>query len=482
MEETRLSDVNTGGPPGKQGSKRKHQDSWIITVLLIGVLLLGGYFRFIGLNWDGNFHLHPDERFLTMVSTAISFPQGGNGFFDTANSSLNPHNRGYGFYVYGTLPLFLVRILGEVLDKTGYDQIHLVGRFSSAAFDLLTVLLVYLIASRLYRRKRLGLLAAAFSAFAVLQIQLSHYYTVDTFANFFVYLGVYFAIHILTEEKQGTEFIAVQQEKQPVEVAKTLWRRLAKDEWENTLPFAGFGLALGMALACKISAVPMALILPAAAYLQFLQMPEPKQKQWSLLTVRNLALAVLVGFIAFRIFQPYAFKGPGFFGVGLNQRWLDNLAELSRQSNGDVDFPPALQWARRPITFAWENMVLWGLGLPLGLLAWGGFLWMGWRILKGEVKKHTLIWGWTAVYFVWQSLNFSRSMRYQLPVYPTLAIIAAWAVFTLWEFRPITLTQTSVRWITRNWYRILAGGIGAVVLIATFLWAYAFTQIYQRPV
>lgn len=45
--------------------------SWIWDVLLIGVLVLGAYFRFIGVNWDDNYHLHPDERFLTMVETAI---------------------------------------------------------------------------------------------------------------------------------------------------------------------------------------------------------------------------------------------------------------------------------------------------------------------------------------------------------------------------------------------------------------------------
>ncbi len=482
MAETQPNVVNSGQLTSKQVSEQSHQDSWVTVVLLIGILLLGGYFRFVGLNWDDNLHLHPDERFLTMVSTAISFPKDGNGYFNTEHSSLNPHNRGYGFYVYGTLPLFLVRYLGEMLDKTGYDQIHLVGRFVTAIFDLLTIFLVYLIASRLYRRKRLGLLAAAFSAFAVLQIQLSHFYTVDIYANFFIYLGIYFAVHILTAEKSVSRLSTVQQWGQSGEAEKLWWRMLVATEWRSALPFAWFGVALGMAMSCKVSAAPVALLLPTAAYLQFLQIPEDKQKQQIVLMIRNLFLAALISFIVFRIFQPYAFAGPGFFDIGLNQRWLDNLAELSRQSSGDVDFPPALQWARRPITFAWENMVLWGLGVPLGLLAWGGFLWMGWRIFRGEGKKHALIWGWTAVYFVWQSLNFSRSMRYQLPIYPSLAIIAAWTVFMLWDLRSGNLEQKDARWITRNWHRILAAFTGAVILISTFLWAYAFTQIYQRPV
>jgi hypothetical protein len=58
--------------------------------------------------------------------------------------------------------------------------------------------IVYLIGKRLYRNSRLGLLATLFSAFAVLQIQLSHYFTVDNFANFFTYGAVYIAVCIAT--------------------------------------------------------------------------------------------------------------------------------------------------------------------------------------------------------------------------------------------------------------------------------------------
>jgi hypothetical protein len=49
---------------------------------------------------------------------------------------------------------------------------------------------------------------------------------------------------------------------------------------------------------------------------------------------------------------------------------------------------------------------------------------MGWRVVKGE-WKHALLWGWTAFYFIWQSLQFNPTMRYQLPVYPLLGMMAA---------------------------------------------------------
>ena len=146
-----------------KGGNRHQTVIWVM--LLIFVLIIGAYFRFIGLDWDEEHHLHPDERFLTMVASSISPVQNIAEYFDTHQSSLNPHNRGYGFYVYGTLPLFTVRYIAEWFGKIGYGEVYLVGRLISGIMDLCTVILVYLVAFRLYRNHKLSLVAAAFSAF-----------------------------------------------------------------------------------------------------------------------------------------------------------------------------------------------------------------------------------------------------------------------------------------------------------------------------
>jgi YYY domain-containing protein len=115
-------------------------------------------------------------------------------------------------------------------------------------------------------------------------------------------------------------------------------------------------------------------------------------------------------------------------------------------------------------------LTIWGLGLPLGILAWIGFLYMGWRILKGE-WRHALLWGWTAAYFIWQSLQFNPTMRYQLPIYPLLAMMAAWIVF---EQLPIT------NYRLRTAYSVLRTTITIVVVLLTAAWAFAFQSIYTR--
>jgi hypothetical protein len=54
------------------GNPRSLRASWLVDVLLILILLAGVYFRFTGVNWDDGTHLHPDERFLTMVESSLS--------------------------------------------------------------------------------------------------------------------------------------------------------------------------------------------------------------------------------------------------------------------------------------------------------------------------------------------------------------------------------------------------------------------------
>lgn len=451
---------------------KTRRTTWVWDILLVGVLVIAAYFRFIGIAWDDTHHLHPDERFLTMVETSISPVKNLGEYFDTANSSLNPNNRGFTFYVYGTLPIFIVRYIGEWVGQTGYDQINVVGRVVSGVFDLGTIVMIYLIGKRLYRNARVGILAALLLALAVLPIQLSHYFAVDTFANFFVYAALFAAVCIATAQPLQDDIDSTN----PATPGKNWWLQ----KWQEFIPYGVFGLLYGMALASKVSIFALALTLPLAAWLFYLNVPAEKRASEIRYLIRNLVLAGIIAFITFRFFQPYSFMGPGFFGIRINQNWLNNLKELRTISSGNVDVPYALQWARRPITFALVNMVKWGLGLPLGIAAWVGFLWMVWRSFKGDWKRHLLILFWAAFVFITQSLNPVRAMRYQLPAYPALILIASWMILKLWEQQP-----RLVRKITRfhvNWNKVFSIAILVIVVVGSALWAFAFSRIYTRPV
>lgn len=484
-------------PPTPAPERRPWQ--WIYLILLVYIFAAGAYFRFTGIDWGEEQHLHPDERFLLGVGSAISPVQSLAEYFDTAASSLNPHNRGNGFYVYGTFFMFVTRYIVQwVYGMSDYSEMASIGRPLSAIADLFTVWLVYLIACRLYNR-RAGLLASAFYAFAVLPIQLSHFFKEDTFTNVFIYLAVYLAVLICSYQLSA---ISDQLNTEPQEQGKGDW-------WKIVLRFIkhpffmwsiGFGVALGCAAACKISAVPVAALLPGAFIIRGLAekwQADPKLLQERLVEAFVYCMLGAVVFLfVFRMAQPYAFSGPGFFGVTPNPLWVANIQEQRAQSTGDVDFPPALQWARRSILFSGKNLTVWGLGLPLGLFAWAAFLLAGWRILKGDWQRHALLWGWTGGYFAWQSMANNPTMRYQLAVYPGLVILAGWLGMTLLQRNSNGLEDESAD-STKPWgaswkhkaaalfhpiWGIIKFTLPIAVLILTLAWAFAFTRIYNRPI
>jgi len=469
----------------------KSRFRWAEVLLAIGLvitLIAGGYLRLVGVNWDENQHMHPDERFLSLVQVAITPVENLSDYFNTGTSSLNPENRGYTFFVYGTAPIFLIRYLGQALGQTDYHTITILGRYLSAIFDISTILLVYAIGRRLYQRW-VGLLGALFYALAVLPIQLSHYMTVDTITNTFAFLAAYAAVWALTRHpnetdsdsrpEANTDLNSSEQESQPATPSTIKFSKVGQMLIELA-PYLLFGLALGAAAASKINAVVVAVLLPLVEAVRYYRM-DPEQRSEALLPIlRNLILAAILSFIVFRIGQPYAFDGPGFFNIGINDNWWQSLQNLRTQASGDVDFPPALQWARRPITFSLENLVLWGLGLPLGVFAWLAYIGMGWQIFrKKNWFNHVPLWCFTGFYFLWQSFSWVRSMRYQVLIYPSLALIAAWGLVHVWSIRK-EIGPKFLR-IKPKLIKILGILLTVVIILSAAAWAFAFSRIYTRP-
>jgi len=185
-------------PPGSTNEPVSSARRWqgvLFEALLVVLIAVGIVFRFGWVNWSQGANLHPDEYGLTNTLTQLSLPKSLGDYFNTRISPLSPYQK-YDLnglklkdgpdnrMRWGQWPITILRAMGEATGNAGYDEIRLMGRSLSALADCLSLLLIFLIGRRLYSY-RVGLLAAALSSLAVMQIQQSHFMTVDNFAVFF---------------------------------------------------------------------------------------------------------------------------------------------------------------------------------------------------------------------------------------------------------------------------------------------------------
>ena len=401
--------------------------------ILLGLLLVGGFFRFQGLAWDDGHHLHPDERFISMVEEKIEFPRSPSAYFDSLHSSLNPYNKGEGSFVYGSLPMVLAKAIGPIFGRRGYDGTYLIGRALSGIFDLLTVWIVYRI-TRLLAQRRASLVAAGLMAFCVLGIQLSHFWAVDTYLTTFSAAALLGSLRIA----QG--------------------RSRAGDEILT-------GVALGLAVACKITALALLLPLGVAILVRMGRDRVGWMRALPSAIGRGLLLIVPAAIVV-RVFLPYVFLGPSPFSFRLDPRWVDDLKRISQLSKSVAGFPPALQWAGRTIFFPIENFVLWGAGVAFGLAAIAAVVWAIGAILRRKVYDLIPLVAYALFLFAYHGLTMVKSVRYFYPAYPALAVLTGALVSAM---------------ITRGGWPRTVRAFAVFLVGVTFLWALAFTAIYRRP-
>ena len=410
---------------------------------LTGIVGLALTLRLLGLDWDQGYHLHPDERFMSIVLTEIQPPPDFAIYFDPLTSPYNPFNQGISFFVYGTLPLFLVDLLSGLFGLQGYDQAHLVGRCVSAVMDTGTVVLVFLIGRRLLS-SRAGLLAALLMALAVHSIQLSHFFAVDTFSTFFSTAALWFLIRFA----QGRRW------------------------FDLTL----LGLATGLAVASKLSAGLLVVLVAVWWFVQGwregrFRFATPAAAGW---LSRGALVALLVA-ITFRLAQPYAFASGSLLDWRLGEPFLSAVAQQQEIQTGNYDWPPGVQWANTmPYLFPIKQIVQWGVGPAFGVAALTGIVAAVVSIWRGNSHPLALPLVWAGLNFLYSGALVLKTMRYFHPIYPVLALVVAWLFVELWRRREL------IRGVPAG---IASPGIAlgaAITVLATAAWAFAFMQIYGR--
>ncbi len=422
-------------------STRRRTVAALALIALVGLLA-----RVWNLDWDRGQHLHPDERHWSFVLDDIEAPDGVGQYFDTQSSPLNPY-RDRDTFVYGTLPLFTTKAVASVLttsvaeplveglDRIGVDLLdddgaarfdaeyraNLVGRLLTALADTATIVVVGLI-GWVVAGRRVALFGAGAYALAVLPIQQAHFLGADSFTTMFVAAAVLAAL--LHVRRGGVAWLLAA------------------------------GALAGAATACRLQAAVILVVVVVAALVRARAAAGSVGR-----AVAGILGAGALAVVVFRVANPYAFDG-----WGLNQQWLDDLRRL-RDLQAGADVPPSIQWVgRTPLVYPMQQLVLWGLGPALTVAALIGAV-VGWRRRSGQLL---LLAVWIGGWLVIIATSWTPTMRYLLPIYPALAVLAGIGFATLFaaarRARPARLV-----------------GGGALAVLAA-LWCVAFVAgVYGRP-
>ena len=350
------------------------------------ICILGLALRLYGLNWDQGNSIHPDERQILFTVMQLAWPHSWGQFF-TVQSPLDPH-----FFAYGTFPMYLLALLGYCLHIPPTDPGSIVtlshlGRVLSALFDSGTILLTGLLALRLLDKMQsayrwsCALLAATLVAFTPLQLQLSHFFAVDTILLFFVMLTLLSCVSLVETKRI------------------MLWSVIAG---------VGYGLALGT----KFSAAPLAVPVCVAFLLRLY-----RQREWSKV-LSGLCCVAGITVLVFLLVEPYALID--------REAFVQRITVEGNIAHGTEDVPYTRQFAGTiPYIYQLQNIVVWGMGLVLGIMACMACCWLIWRVWRRKFDGWLVLLSWVIVYGAIICSFYVKFMRYMLPVYPLLTLMAA---------------------------------------------------------
>lgn len=447
--------------------KEKRMHKLKLNLLLFFILFIAALFRFYKINWDEGFHFHPDERMITIVSEQINLPKNIYEFF-TAKSPLNPN-----FFAYGSLPIYLLRFSSLLLSNldpkfSTYQKMNLVGRGISTFSDLGTILVIYLIAKRVWN-KRVGLYASIFYTLSAFPIQAAHFFAVDTLLSFLIITTIYRLI-VLYEKPS-----------------------LANSLYVGTF----FGLSLATKVSATVLVVSIGVALTVDLLLIFIRKVRltklsPKIYKhffnfilWSVTIFETPKRQVLIkevlriakfGFsitltsaLTFLIFEPYALID--------YKNFIQQTLSQHQMTKSAYTFPYTLQYVdTTPYIYHLKNLLLWGMEIPLGLLSIISVVWLISRLIKEVPKpgkeiqeaKILIIVSFTLIYFLVVGHFAIKFMRYLLPIYSTLCIISGYFIDKLMDRKSDILNKV---------YML----VFIFVVSSSLIWSSSFISIYSRP-
>ena len=441
--------------------------SWSFYMLLL-ILVVALGLRLNGINWDQGFAFHPDERDIYMRSGCMydllaeapnaldcgyvrdesdaeaGLPSIGT-FLDKDRSPLNPHWFPLGSILIYILVLF--RSIVELFTDVNPMDMRYVGRPLAALADVGSVAMVFVLGRRFYGTG-VGLLAAGFTSLAVIHIQNSHFFRPETFSVFFTLVSFW-----------------------------AMWRMVERKQLKDS---AFLGLALGLAIAPKISILPIL----APLFLVYLyRVLDEVEGNWSAITPelvkRIFWHAVLASIIAAGVFlltSPYVILDIGSF--------LGDISAQTLMARNAGMWPFTIQYIDTlPFIYQIQQSSVWGLGIPLGMVSWISIPFtVAVAIFSGANRRADLfVLAWVVPYFVFLQTFEVHFLRYVFPLMPIMIIMGSrmliWMVTT---YRPLDNHLVRPRSDPARFIPYFTVGVVVLVVAATAFYSLAFQKVYEN--
>ena len=155
-------------------------------------------------------------------------------------------------------------------------------------------------------------------------------------------------------------------------------------------------------MASKFSALPLLAVLVLAQIAAALRDEEPESEcpwavcagaTWCGASWPRIALGFGVALLAFFLTSPFAILDAS--------GYVKQIVEQSRMVRGIADWPFTRQYRNTtPFVYQIVQQVRWGLGWPLGIVAFAGFGWTVVRQFRRPRAKELVLLGWALPYFL----------------------------------------------------------------------------------
>lgn len=375
--------------------------------------------RFYKLDWGEGFFFHPDEYHIAIAVNRLHFP-----------SNLNPE-----LFSYGSFTVYLIYFSKLILQSinSGLSDINpiLIGRFYSALFSTITILLVFLLSKQIFSKKKFALLTSLTVAISPGLIQQAHFATPESTLTFWLFATITLWVSWLSKKRGKFLFLSA--------------------------------ITLGAAAATKIVAITY---LPILAIMPFI-----KNGSYSLKSIFNKFISVIfllsTCLLVFVALFPYSFLDKNGF--------LHSMKYEGAVAKGEQIVFYTRQFINTtPFIFQFTKVLPYTLGPVILLLGVVGVVFILVDLIinfsKKRVvnKKMIIILLCFLAYFVPNVILFTKWSRFMAPTFPFFSIFAAFSIYYIYNLKGQIARLVSLLLTT-------------LVIVFSTVWGLMFFSIYKNP-